>query len=74
MIGRADSPMSEPTCGLWSARIIWKGRFTLARARIARSLSGISVAASMPVRPAPTTTTVNSPGDSGRREATGDGC
>ena len=61
MTGRADSPMSEPTCGLWSTRIT-RGVTPSAP----DSIAGSSVAISMPVRPAPTTTAVALAGSCGR--------
>jgi len=63
--GRALSPMSEPIFDLWSARITRKGRVACASARIGCNFPGISVADSLPVRPAPTTTTFYCPGESG---------
>ena len=58
MTGRADAPMSEPTCGLWSTRM------TLAptSGKSALSRAGSSQAVSTPVSPAPTTTAVAAAG------------
>ncbi|MGY3361421.1 hypothetical protein ACVWZK_008084 [Bradyrhizobium sp. GM0.4] len=58
MTGRACAPIVAPTTGLGSTRMMRRLPVMPARA----SLSGISAATSMPVKPAPTTTIVERPG------------
>jgi hypothetical protein len=58
MTGRASSPIVAPTTVFGSTKMTC-GSATWARA----SLLGISAATSMPVKPAPTTTTVDRPGE-----------
>src|SRR5689334_6952980 len=63
MTGRAESPISDPTYGLWSTRIT---RGVAAGPSASDSIFGSSLAVSIPVRPAPTTTAVAVAGSAAR--------